>query len=267
MAHYKLILAYEGTNYSGFQRQIGKSSVQGVFEDALRTLGWQDRSILTAGRTDTGVHASGQVISFQFDWKHGDLKLLKALNANLPADIQVQRLEQCSAIFHPRYDALARTYRYKLYSKPARDPLRDRFAWRLDTLPDLGLMNQAASDLIGEHDFQVFGRAVSENGTTIRRIKDAKWVQTKADEMEFTIIGNAFLYHMVRRIVFVLIKVGLGEAPVSIVETGIREGQTGIVALAPARGLTLLEVRYAEDEEENNYPGRIAGVYFENGEC
>ena len=267
MAHYKLILAYEGTNYSGFQRQIGKNSVQGVFEDALRTLGWQGRSILTAGRTDTGVHASGQVISFQFDWKHGDLKLLKALNANLPDDIQVQRLELCGAEFHPRYDALTRIYQYKLYSNPVRDPLRDRFAWRLDALPDLGLMNQAAADLIGEHDFQVFGRAVSENGTTIRRIEEARWVQTSADEMEFTITGNAFLYHMVRRIVFVLVKVGLGEVPVSIIETGLRDGQTGIVALAPARGLTLVEVRYAEDGEENSLPGQNAGVYFENGEC
>ena len=249
MAHYKLILAYEGTNYSGFQRQVGKNSVQGSFEAALRGLGWQGRSILTAGRTDTGVHASGQVISFQFDWKHGDLKLLKALNANLPSDIQVQRLEQSSAEFHPRYDALARVYQYKLYKSLARDPLRDRFAWRLDKLPNPELMNQAASDLIGEHDYQVFGRAVSPGGTTIRRIEAAQWEQNKIDEMEFTIIGNAFLYHMVRRIVYVLVKVGLAEVPVSIIETGLQRGHTGIVALAPARGLTLVEVRYAQDEE------------------
>ena len=245
MAHYKLILAYEGTQYSGFQRQVGKSSVQGVFEDALKTLGWQDRSILTAGRTDSGVHASGQVVSFRFDWKHGNHKLLKALNANLPADIQVQRLEQVNAEFHPRYDALARIYRYKLYTSPVRDPLRDRFAWRLDRSPDVALMNQAANHILGEYDFIAFGRSVSERGMTTRRIEQAVWTQTSGDESEFSITGNAFLYHMVRRIVYVLVQVGLEEAPVGIIKTGLQSGHTGIVALAPSRGLTMVEVQYA----------------------
>ncbi|HZK17330.1 MAG TPA: tRNA pseudouridine(38-40) synthase TruA [Anaerolineaceae bacterium] len=248
MAHYKLILAYEGTQYSGFQRQADKVSIQGTFEDALRAIGWQDRSILTAGRTDTGVHASAQVVSFEFDWKHGDLKLLKALNANLPTDIQVQRLEQTGAQFHPRYDALARSYRYRLYWQPARDPLRDRFAWRLDRSADIELMNEAAESLIGEHDFKGFGRALSENGTTIRRITEAAWDQTGDNEMEFNITGNAFLYHMVRRIVYVLVRVGNADAPVSTIQTGLQTGHTGLVALAPARGLTLVEVRYAEDK-------------------
>ena len=250
MAHYKLILAYEGTQYSGFQRQLEKPSVQGVFEDSLRAIGWQGRSILTAGRTDTGVHASGQVVSFEFDWKHGDLKLLKALNAHLPADIQVQRLEQTGAQFHPRYDALARTYRYRLYWQPARDPLRDRFAWRLDSAPDIDMMNEASQYLLGEHNFIAFGRPLSENGTSIRRIEQARWQLTGADSMEFTITGNAFLYHMVRRIVYMLVKVGLKEAPAEIVLQGLQTGTTGIVALAPARGLTMMEVRFAEDMEK-----------------
>lgn len=247
MAHYKLILAYEGTQYSGFQRQVDKNTVQNCFEDALRVLGWQGRSILTAGRTDTGVHASGQVVCFQFDWKHGENKLLKALNANLPQDIQVQRLEQTNAEFHPRYDALARTYRYKLYISPVRDPLRDRFAWRLDNLPDLELMNQASNDLLGEHDFSGFGRAVSEGGTTVRRIEQAVWTRTNDDEMEFLITGNAFLFHMVRRIVYVLVQIGFAAVSVEIIKTGLQTGNTGIVALAPARGLTLVEVRYAQE--------------------
>ncbi|NLE84410.1 MAG: tRNA pseudouridine(38-40) synthase TruA [Chloroflexi bacterium] len=247
MAHYKLILAYEGTQYSGFQRQLEKTSVQGVFEDALRTLGWQGRSILTAGRTDTGVHASGQVVSFELDWKHGDQKLLSALNYHLPADIQVQRLEQTTAQFHPRYDALARNYLYRIYWQPARDPLRDRFAWRLDLQPDINLMNQAAADLLGEHDFIAFGRPLSETGTSFRRIEQAEWQQPGASVMEFSITGNAFLYHMVRRIVYVLVKVGIKEAPVGIIRQGLETGSTEIVALAPARGLTMMSVRYAED--------------------
>ena len=249
MAHYKLILAYEGTQYSGFQRQLEKPSVQSTFEEALRALGWQGRSILTAGRTDTGVHASGQVVSFEFDWKHGDYKLLKALNYHLPTDIQVQRLEQTGAQFHPRYDALARSYRYRLYWQPARDPLRDRFAWRVDAAPDIDLMNEAAHYLLGEHDFIAFGRPLSEFGTSIRRIEQAKWELTEADSMEFSITGNAFLYHMVRRIVYVLVRVGFREASVEIIPTGLQTGSTGIVSLAPARGLTLTDVRYAEDIE------------------
>jgi len=250
MAHYKLILAYEGTQYSGFQRQKNKTSVQGVFEDALRSIGWQGRSILTAGRTDTGVHASAQVIAFQFDWKHGDFKLLKALNANLPNDIQVQRLEQTGAQFHPRYDALARSYLYRLYWQPARDPLRDRFAWRLDAAPNIDLMTEAAQYLLGEHNFIAFGRPLSEFGTSTRRIEQAKWALSGADSMEFAITGDAFLYHMVRRIVYVLVKVGFSEVPVEIIPTGLQTGSTGIVSLAPARGLTLIQVRYAEDLEK-----------------
>jgi len=267
MAHYKLILAYEGTQYSGFQRQKNKTSVQGVFEDALRSIGWQGRSILTAGRTDTGVHASAQVIAFQFDWKHGDFKLLKALNANLPNDIQVQRLEQTGARFHPRYDALARSYRYRLYWQLARDPLRDRFAWRLDSAPDLDLMNRAAQHLIGEHDFRAFGRAMTEGGSTIRRVENALWQKMDEDMMEFSITGNAFLYHMVRRIVYVLVKVGFEQAQPEIIRQALETGTSGFDALAPARGLTLTEVRYAEDSNENSLPRLDGqGMYFENGE-
>ena len=249
MAHYKLILAYEGTQYSGFQRQLEKPSIQGIFEDALKKLGWQGRSIIAAGRTDTGVHASAQTISFELNWQHGDHKLLTALNFHLPNDIQVQRLVQTSAQFHPRYDALARSYCYRLYWQAARDPLRDRFAWRLDSAPDIALMNLAASEMLGEHDFIAFGHPFSETGTSIRRVEEAKWEQTGQNEMAFSITANAFLYHMIRRVVYVLVRIGMGEAPLSTVRLGLETGSTGIVALAPARGLTMTDVRYAEDIE------------------
>lgn len=109
-------------------------------------------------------------------------------------------------------------------------------------------MNQAAESLLGEHDFRGFGRALSENGTTVRHITEAAWEKTGENEMEFYITGNAFLYHMVRRIVYVLVKVGNIDVPVSIIQTGLQTGNTGIAALAPARGLTLVEVKYAEDK-------------------
>ena len=246
MAHYKLILAYDGTNYNGFQRQAIKTSVQATFEEALRRLGWQGRAIMPSGRTDSGVHARGQVVSFNFDWNHPDFALQNALNAFLPADIAVQSVEQVDADFHPRYDALSRQYRYQLYWQSARDPLRDRFAWRLERWPDMRLMQAAANDLLGEHDFIAFGKALKEGSTTTRRIFSADWVEEK-DGMSFTIVGNAFLYHMVRRIVYVLVRIGLGELPVETVRLGLESGSTGIVSLAPARGLSLEAVTFNED--------------------
>lgn len=247
MAHYKLILAYDGTNYNGFQRQAIKTSVQATFEEALRRLGWQGRAIMPSGRTDSGVHAKGQVVSFNLDWNHPDYALQNALNAFLPADIAVQSVQQVAPDFHPRYDALSRRYRYQLYWQSARDPLRDRYAWRLDRKPELSLMQAAANDLLGEHNFIAFGKALKEDGTTIRRIYSADWVEEE-DGMSFTIIGNAFLYHMVRRIVYVLVRIGLGELPVETVRIGLENLSTGIVSLAPARGLTLEAVTFSEDK-------------------
>ena len=247
MAHYKLILAYDGTNYNGFQRQAIKTSVQATFEEALRRLGWQGRAIMPSGRTDSGVHAKGQVVSFNLDWNHPDYALQNALNAFLPADIAVQSVQQVAPDFHPRYDALSRQYRYQLYWQSARDPLRDRYAWRLDRKPELSLMQAAANDLLGEHNFIAFGKALKEDGTTIRRIYSADWVEEE-DGMSFTIIGNAFLYHMVRRIVYVLVRIGLGKLPVETVRIGLENLSTGIVSLAPARGLTLEAVTFSEDK-------------------
>lgn len=247
MAHYKLILAYDGTNYNGFQRQAIKTSVQATFEEALRRLGWQGRAIMPSGRTDSGVHAKGQVVSFNLDWNHPDYALQNALNAFLPADIAVQSVQQVAPDFHPRYDALSRQYRYQLYWQSARDPLRDRYAWRLDRKPELSPMQAAANDLLGEHNFIAFGKALKEDGTTIRRIYSADWVEEE-DGMSFTIIGNAFLYHMVRRIVYVLVRIGLGKLPVETVRIGLENLSTGIVSLAPARGLTLEAVTFSEDK-------------------
>ena len=246
MAHYKLILAYDGTNYNGFQRQAIKTSVQATFEEALRRLGWQGRAVMPAGRTDSGVHAKGQVVSFNLDWNHPDHSLRNALNAFLPADIAVQSVQQVAPEFHPRYDALSRQYRYQLYWQSARDPLRDRYAWRLERKPELSLMQSAANDLLGEHDFIAFGKALKEEGTTIRRIYSADWVEEN-DGMNFAIVGNAFLYHMVRRIVYVLVRIGLGELPVETVRLGLENLSTGIVSLAPARGLILEAVTFSEE--------------------
>src|SRR5215208_2554872 len=138
MARYQLTLAYEGTDFFGSQRQASsklvpgasKRTVQGELEKALCKLGWTGRSVLMSGRTDTGVHATGQVASFDLDWSHSDEELLRALNAVLPADMAVHQARMVHATFHPRFDAISRLYRYGLFCQPLRHPIRERFAWR-----------------------------------------------------------------------------------------------------------------------------------------
>ncbi|MCJ7694876.1 MAG: tRNA pseudouridine(38-40) synthase TruA [Anaerolineaceae bacterium] len=244
-ARYKIILAYDGSNYAGLQRQPSGDSVQDFVEAALRKVGWQGRSIMAAGRTDSGVHADGQVISFDLTWKHDTDTLVRAMNAFLPLDIAVQSAEIVNDEFHARYDALTRAYRYQLYCQTVRHPVKERFAWRIWPLPDMTVMNAAAQDLIGEHDFAAFGKAMKPGGPTVRLVHSSAW-QATVDGMQFDIKANAFLYHMVRRIVYVLVHVGLGTLPKDIVKQGLETGSTGIVRLAPAQGLTLVSVDYKE---------------------
>ena len=131
MARYQVILAYDGTFFKGYQRQAQARTVQAVVETALRQLGWRGRTVLSAGRTDTGVHASGQVIAFDLEWAHPAEELLRALNANLPEDVAAREIHEADLEFHPRYWAVSRRYRYRLFCQETRDPLRERYAWRV----------------------------------------------------------------------------------------------------------------------------------------
>ena len=130
MARYQVILAYDGTRFLGSQRQANSRTVQGELEKALRKVGWSGTSVLIAGRTDAGVHASGQVAAFDFDWSYADDVLGRALNANLPVDMAVREVRVAADDFHPRFDASSRRYRYRLFCQPVRDPLRETLAWR-----------------------------------------------------------------------------------------------------------------------------------------
>ena len=242
-AHYKVILSYNGTAFAGFQRQLNERTVQGEFEASLRQIGWTGKSIHAAGRTDAGVHARGQVVSFGLEWEHTPGDLVKALNYYLPQDVAVQEASEASPGFHPRYDAKSRRYRYSVICQPERDPLRETFAWRVWPEVQVDRMNAAAADLIGAHDFAAFGSPTSESGVTIREVFSAKW-QKAGDVYQFDITANAFLYHMVRRITFTLVKVGQGEAPETLIADGLRSGELPLTGLAPAEGLVLEEVRY-----------------------
>lgn len=137
MARYQVTLKYDGTAFFGMQRQATTRTVQGEVEKSLKKIGWAGSSILAAGRTDAGVHASGQVIAFDFEWRHTSDDLRNALNATLPEDVAAGRVQTARDDFHPRYDALARTYRYQIFCQPVRDPLKERYAWRVWPQPDL----------------------------------------------------------------------------------------------------------------------------------
>lgn len=242
-AHYKAILLYNGSAFAGFQRQLNARSVQGEFEASLRQLGWTGKSILAAGRTDAGVHARGQVVSFKLEWNHHLDDLVRALNYYLPQDMAVRSLSEVPEAFHPRYDAKSRQYRYHLFCQPTRDPLQEGFAWRVWPPVKRVRMNAAAAALIGAHDFKAFGSATTESGVTVREVFSAVW-QKAGDAYQFDITANAFLYHMVRRITFALVTIGQGEAPETLIADGVRSGQLPLTGLAPAEGLVLEEVRY-----------------------
>lgn len=243
LAHYKVILSYNGSDFAGFQRQKGARTVQGEFEAGLRKMGWHEKSITGAGRTDAGVHARGQVVSFSLDWNHDLDDLRNALNYYCPRDMAVQSVIEVGADFHPRFDAKSRHYRYECFCQPVRDPLREVFGWRVWPPVRLEWMEKAALDLIGTHDFTAFGSATSKNGSTVREVFAAGWRQA-GDTFCFDITANAFLYHMVRRITFVMVMIGQGQIPVESLVSGLETGSLEVTGMAPPVGLVLEEVMY-----------------------
>jgi len=251
MARYQLILAYDGTELEGFQRQGSKRTVQGVVEQALRSLNWDGRALLAAGRTDSGVHASGQVIAFDLDWTHTPEELGRALNAALPADVAVKAVRVAREDFHPRYDALSRTYRYRITCQEERDPLSERYAWRIWPGAEPGLLQAAARELIGPHDFAAFGSPLRHGGSTIRTVLAASWEQ-QAGFLQFEITANAFLYRMVRRTVYLLVRVGQGRLDLATFTQGVQAAQPQTPGLAPPNGLSLVRVEYGDKANGNN---------------
>jgi tRNA pseudouridine38-40 synthase len=243
MVRYKVILAYDGTVFAGMQRQTNARTVQGEVENALRQIGWEGNSLLVAGRTDAGVHASGQVVAFDLDWQHSPQKLCQAINANLPSEIAAQQVNQAGEDFHPRFDATGRTYQYTILCTSVRNPLMERYAWRVWPKPDFGNLQTCAAELVGVHDFAAFGTPHKPGGATIRQVFDAGW-QILEDELVFTVTANAFLYHMVRRLVSSQLDTGLGKVSLEAFKQNLSSPAGMIQGLAPAHGLCLMAVTY-----------------------
>lgn len=245
METYKSIIAYDGTDFKGFQRQAeGLRTIQGELERGLKQIGWEEESVKAAGRTDAGVHAKGQVISYAFDWRSDTTDLTRALNANLPKDIAVNSTERVATDFHPRYAARSRFYRYSIICVEYREPLRERYSWRVWPVPSYVDMAEVASWLEGTHDFAAFGHAPTEGTHTIREVVQAKWLRV-SDGMIFEIEANAFLYRMVRRLVAAMVEVGRQPACREAFRESIQDpSRRWEGAIAPPSGLCLEKVNY-----------------------
>jgi tRNA pseudouridine38-40 synthase len=246
MERYKLRLSYEGSGFAGSQRQLRRRTVQAELEKALRPLGWTGRSVLLAGRTDAGVHALGQVAAFDLQWNHGRDELRDALNATLPSDMAVLSVDLVDSSFHPRFDASARRYRYRIYCQPIRDPLRERLMWRVWPAVHVADLQEVASMFCGRHDFAAFGSAPGKRGSTIRTVSAAGWEESQ-DERRFEIEADGFLYRMVRKLVFVQMAVAQGRATKEAVNEALRSASRSKAlpaGLAPAHGLALVDVNY-----------------------
>jgi tRNA pseudouridine38-40 synthase len=246
MARYKLIVAYDGTTLSGSQRQAKGRTVQGELERACRALGWPPRRFVLAGRTDAGVHASGQVAALDLDWRHGPDALRDALNAKLPADLAVQAAELAPEGFHPRFDAVSRHYRYHIRCAAVRDPVHERMAWRVWPPLEEREIVDLAKRFLGTHDFSAFGSATRRGGSTVRTVKISEWSRV-GDELCFDIAADGFLYRMVRRLVFVQVAVGHGKCRLETLVHALDNGRTSAdlpAGLAPPNGLVLVGVYY-----------------------
>lgn len=244
MALYQVTIAYDGTDFFGYQRQKNRRTVQGEIENALKAIGWTGRTITSSGRTDTGVHAVGQVISFELDWNHGEEKLISAINSALPTDVAAKGIISAPSGYHPRFSAKERQYLYQIVFTPDRNPILDRYFWRVWPKPDEVLLIEGAEKLIGRHDFSSFGRPSKKGGSTIRTIVSSRWQFAENEKAFFRIRAESFLYHMVRRIVFLLMQVGQGKIEAIDLEENLNNKKELPAGIAPAHGLFLEKVIY-----------------------
>jgi len=237
-----LIMEYEGTRYRGSQYQDNGPTIQGETERAIERLTGEKVRIAAASRTDAGVHARGQVVSFRTKSGFPPKTWVRALNHYLPSDIAVKAAYEVDGDFDVRRDAWGREYRYSILNSCTPSPLMRRFTHLLPHLLDVPSMNRACQVLVGEHDFAPFCTAVS--GSTRRRVYRAE-VSREGDLVTFDMQANSFLPRQVRNTVGALVKVGLGKMKVEQFWELAESGQPGAMCTAaPAKGLCLMRVNY-----------------------
>jgi tRNA pseudouridine38-40 synthase len=245
MPSYKITVAYDGTDYIGWQRQATGTSIQGLLEDALREFGDGEIAVCGAGRTDAGVHALAQVASFSLVRAVPADAVVRALNAKLPEAVRVTFAEEVRGSFHARFDARSKTYRYRIWNGAVMPPFERRYAWHVPGALDVGAMQRAALLIEGEHDFAAFQSAGSDVATTIRTVFRSTF-RADGSLLLYETTADGFLRHMVRAIVGSLVDVGRGrQAPDWIGRVRDSRDRSAAGRSAPAHGLFLVAVDYA----------------------
>ena len=260
MPSFKLTLAYDGAEFSGWQRQPDRRTVEGELERAWLAITGETVRFSVAGRTDAGVHAAGQVAGVESATLLAPVTLMHALNAHLPPDAAVHGVELMPDGFHATYDAKSKRYRYAIYNDPRRPVFCRRTAWHVPTPLDVESMRRAGQTLVGMHDFASFQSTGSPRESTVRTIfavdlnrggagrgrGGASPLDDEADALIFVEVeGDGFLYNMVRSIVGTLLVIGRGKRPVEWpAEVLAARDRTAAGETAPAHGLSLLWVRY-----------------------
>ncbi len=244
----KLTIAYDGTNYHGFQEQrsTGLVTIQEVLEKCLRRLAGREIRVTGAGRTDAGVHARGQVVNFDAaGWNIPAERIVLALNGMLPRDIAALEAEEVGPEFHARYSALAKTYRYTIYNSRIPSPFWRLYSHFVPRPLDVEAMEKAAQKLVGTHDFASFQAAGSPIKNTVRTLFSADVCREGKELIHLTFRGNGFLYNMVRIMVGTLIEVGLGKRDPDDMEAILAaRDRTRAGPTAPPEGLCLERVEY-----------------------
>jgi len=248
MRFFKLLLAYDGTNFTGWQRQPKRRTVQGVLEKVLGEILEEKVLCKSSGRTDSGVHALAQVVAFESATRHSPEAITKALNAELPEDLFVFEVSEVTAEFHPIRDALRKRYRYVIQDGRVRDIFDRQYVWQVFRRLDVEAMQQAAKHLVGTHDFQSFESHGSSRLTTVRTIYDLlveRREGERTDRIYIEVEADGFLYNMVRNIAGTLMLIGKGKHPPDWpLEILAAKDRRVCGMTAPPQGLFLMWVEY-----------------------
>jgi len=244
----RLTVQYDGSAFHGWQFQPDQRTVQGEMERVLAQLAGSPRTVVGSGRTDTGVHATGQVASVDMPLRWTPANLQRAMNALLPRDIWVRTVEQAAPDFHPRFDAIRRTYEYRIGTSPdAKSPFHRSWCWALGEPLDEGLLHAAAKAVVGERSFGAFAKAGQPERGERCRVERAEW-DTWALGVRFTITADRYLHHMVRYLVGTMVEVARGRRPLDEMVSLLRGGsRLSTSPPAPPEGLFLKEVEYPGD--------------------
>lgn len=240
----KLKIAYDGTNYHGWQTQLNTPTIQETTENAISIITNQKVDLKSSGRTDSGVHALGQVANFTADTNIPEDKIKIALNANLPNDIRIIDSEDVSLDFNSRFDAYDKTYMYQIYNDKVWSPFYNRYSCFVPSNLEFEKMEESVESLVGTHDFKGFMAAGSDVKTTVRTIYEAKLIK-EGNIIKLYVTGNGFLYNMVRIIAGTLIDIGKGVKNIECIENAINEhDRTLLGQTAAPQGLFLMNVNY-----------------------